>query len=64
LRASLEEAPAIAVVEHLPAVLSPKPKRLLFRSVLLGVAVALVGLLVVVTGQLARSSAALEGRGV
>jgi uncharacterized protein involved in exopolysaccharide biosynthesis len=60
----LEEAPAIAVVEHLPVVMPPKPRRLLFRSILLGVAVAVVGLLVVVTGELARSSAALEGRGV
>lgn len=60
----LEEAPAIAVVEPLPAVLPPKPRRMLFRSVLLGVSVSLAGLLVVVTRELARSSAALEGRGV
>ena len=60
----LEEAPAIAVVEPLPTVMPPKPRRLLFRSVLLGASVALVGLLVVVTRELARSSAGLEGRGV
>jgi uncharacterized protein involved in exopolysaccharide biosynthesis len=60
----LEEAPAIAVVEQLPAQLPPKPRRVLFRSVLLGVSVALIGLLVVVTLALAQSSARLEGRGV
>jgi uncharacterized protein involved in exopolysaccharide biosynthesis len=60
----LEEAPAIAVVEPLPGVMPPKPKRLLFRSILLGASVALVGLLIVVTRELARSSAVLEGRGV
>lgn len=60
----LEEAPAIAVVEPLPTVLPPKPRRLLFRSILLGASVALVGLLMVVTRELARSSAVLEGRGV
>lgn len=60
----LEEAPAIAVVEQLPALLPPKPRRVVFRSVLVGVSAALLGLLVVVTLELARSSARLEGRGV
>ena len=60
----LEEAPAIAVVEPLPRVMPPKPGRVLFRSVLLGASVALVGLLVVVTRELARGSAVLEGRSV
>ena len=59
----LEEAPAIAVVEPLPAVMPPKPRQLLFRSVLLGVSVGLLGLLVVVIRELLRSSAVLEASG-
>lgn len=60
----LEEAPAIAVVEPLPVLMPPKPKNVLFRSILLGASVALVGLLVVVTRELARTSVMFEGRGV
>ena len=56
----LEEAPAIAVVEPLPSMLPPKPKQMLFRSVLLGVSVGLLGLLVVVIRELLRSSVVLE----
>jgi len=59
----LEEAPAIAVVEDLPAPLPPKPRRILFRSLLLGLATFVVGLLFLVTRELARSSAAFESQG-
>lgn len=59
----LEDAPAIAVVEDLPAPLPLRPRRVLFRSLLLGLATFTVGLLFLVTRELARSSAALEAQG-
>lgn len=57
----LEEAPALAVVEPLPAVLQPKARQLAFRSALVGASVALVGLLMVIFRELVRRSAGLEG---
>jgi hypothetical protein len=56
----LEEAPAIAIVEQLPQELFPKPRRVLFRSLLLGVAIAGAGVLLGVTRELARGSRALQ----
>jgi uncharacterized protein involved in exopolysaccharide biosynthesis len=50
----LEEAPAIAVVEHLPQELFPKPKRVLFRALLVGLAIAVAGVLVGISGELLR----------
>ncbi len=56
----LEEAPAIATVEQLPQLLFPKPKRILFRALLLGIAVAGAGVLLGVTRELARGSRPLQ----
>lgn len=58
----LEESPALAVVEDLPVVISPQPRRVVFRALLSGLAVSVAGLLFLVTRELVRSSAALERR--
>jgi len=55
----LEEAPAIAVVERLPQELYPKPKRVLFRALLLGAAIAVASVLLGVARELARGPRAL-----
>jgi len=52
----LEESPALAVVEDLPSLIPPQPRRALFRALLLGLAVAAVGLLLLVTVELVKSS--------
>ncbi len=59
----LEEAPAIALVERLPGAMPPKPKRIFFRSLLLGLAVLGAGFLLWATRELVRSSMAPEGPG-
>lgn len=53
----LEESPALAVVEDLPGLIPPQPRRVVFRALLLGLAVTVVGLLLLVTRELVRSSA-------
>jgi len=51
----LEDAPALAVVEGLPAVLSPWPKRILLRSVLLGAGFGVAAALVLIAAHLVRA---------
>lgn len=58
----LEDAPALALVEPLPAVLAPKAQRPLFRAVLVGLGVAAGLLLLVVASELVRSPAVVSDR--
>lgn len=51
---ALEDAPALAVVERLPGLIAPRPRRVLFRSLLLGAAAAGLILLGLIARELAR----------
>lgn len=50
----LEQAPVIAMVEGIPDVLAPRARRILFRSVLIGLAVVAAGGMVMVMAALVR----------
>jgi capsule polysaccharide export protein KpsE/RkpR len=52
---ALEDAPALAVVERLADIIAPRPRRVLFRSLLLGSAAAGLVLLGLLARELARS---------